>query len=51
MSKVVEKKLGRQRAYGMVNNVDNPKGPILIEKAEKDLANFLWNNGYRKVIQ
>lgn len=81
MSKVVEKKLGREKAIGMVNNVYNPKGPILIDprqkpksylgtliheklhlmfpdwseakvkKAEKDLANFLWNNGYRKVIQ
>lgn len=81
MSKVVEKKLGRHKAYGMVNNVDNPKSRILIDprqrpksylgtliheklhllfpdwsetkikKAEKDLANFLWANGYRKVIQ
>lgn len=81
MSKVVEKKLGRHGALGMVNNVYNPKGQILIDprqrpksylgtliheklhlmfpdwsetkikKAEKELAGFLWHNGYRKVIQ
>lgn len=77
-SQVVEKKLGREKAYGMVLHPSKkiyidprqkPKsylGTLIherlhvmfpdwseakIKKAEKDLAGFLWGNGYRKVIQ
>ena len=81
MSKVIEKKLGRHKAYGLVNEPGMPKGKIFIDprqrpksylgtliheklhvmfpdwsetkvrKAEKELADLLWQNGYRKVLQ
>lgn len=81
MKKVIEKKLGRHNALGMVNEPGQPKDRIFIDprqrprqymgtliherlhvmfpdwsetkikKAEKDLVGFLWENGYRKVIQ
>jgi len=35
MSKVVEKKLGREKAYGMVHDTSNPKSHILIDPRQK----------------
>jgi len=35
MSKVVEKKLGREKAFGMVHDTNNPKSHILIDPRQK----------------
>lgn len=81
MTRVIEKKLGRHKAVGMVANVYNPRSAVLIDhrqkpksylgtlihekihlmfpdwsetkvrKFERELCNYLWDNGYRKVSQ